>query len=380
MRKAVALALLLCIAFSFTSQAAVTRSQEEWATLADDYLGFEEIDALIHEYNPAVKKNNYELSDFNRHYGKTNDSMKDAYLELADELRSTIDYGNPSDPMYGVTAGLAISNDVQASQYEMLADSSTDDYETYRLSYEQAEMAIAQSAKAAMIDYYVNSIALQEAQLNAQLQGNALNIKNLQLSLGMTTQAEVLTAQENQLSAQQTLTAATNQLPLLKKKLQVLCGWKYESDPVLGVLPAVDMNRINAINPATDLQTAISNNYTLRINQRKLSNANSTSTSKTLTATIDSNKQNISTSIYTAYNGIIAARDGYNYAVSNSALQNANLAAIRARYAKGGVSAFELKSQETQTAIAALEVSKAQFMLLSAVTNYDYAVSGLAGA
>ena len=359
---------------------AIGRTDEEWARLRDNVLEYNEIDGLIHEYNTAVKKNSYELEDFDRNYGKSNESVKRAYAELANQLYNAVDYGDPTDPQYGIKVGQAISNEALASQYEMQADNITDDYETYKLSFEQAEMTLAQAAKANMVEYYNTDIARQQAQLSVSQLESALNVKQLQLKLGMTTNAEVLSAQEALLNAQKNASDAASRLPVIKKRLQVMCGWKYESDAQIAPLPEPDIARIATLNPANDVQTALNNNYTLRINQRKLSNANGDTSIKTLNATIDSNKQNIAASVYSAYSAVTAALDAYNYAVTNENLQKTNFAAAQVGFASGSVSSLDLKNKDIAAQTAALQTLQAKYSLLTALTNYDYAVAGLAGA
>ena len=365
---------------SVTPAFAKGRTDAEWAMLRDNILSYNEIDGLINEYNPAVQKNRYELEDYEKHFGSSNASLRRAYEDLAMEAYASMSLGSETDPTYGIDYAKMLAAEAKAQEYEANADKLTDDYETYRLSYEQAEKTLAQSTKEALVKYFSTELSRQQAELNAALLDSSLSVKNLQLSLGMTTNADVLTAQESLLNARKAVNDANAQLPLLKKKLQVACGWKYEDDPVLEALPEPDLARINTMNPTADLPAALANNYTLRINQRKLANSNGDSSIDTLKTTIRTNEQNISTSLNAAYANVLAARDAYQYAVTNQALQNTNLNVMQNKYAKGGASSIELKTQETQTKIAQLQALQAKYEVLSAITAYDYAVNGLAGA
>ena len=95
------------------------------------------------------------------------------------------------------------------------------------------------------------------------------------------THLDVYKRQENN------LTQLENTIKNLKENFQVLLGWSYNDSPEIGSLTDVDENEIAAMNPDTDLAQAIENNYTLKINERKLENAkNETVKNQLTTATV----------------------------------------------------------------------------------------------
>ena len=368
-----ALVMVMCLCLSFGAYAGtVNRSAEEWARLQDNTLEFDEIDGLINEYNATVKNNYYSLQDFKKNYGKTNDEIRNAYLDLADDLLGQTDYSDATNTL------MSINLESQAKKAQANADESLEDYEQYRLTYESAEKALAQSAKLKMIAYYNAVLAAEKAALTAELANSDLNVLNVKRSVGMATSAEILTAQETALNAQQTIATAQSTIETTKKKLQVLCGWKYESDAEIAGLPAPDLARV--IDPAADLQTAIDNNYTLKINERKLSYAQAGSTKDSLDVTINSNKQNIAMSLNNLAANIDAAKKAYNYAAVNAQLMEKTLNNVRAKKSAGTASAVELSAQEKQTRIAQIALQEAANAVLEAYVAYDYALAGLASA
>lgn len=372
--KTLAAALILTMLFAGTAWASpeFTRSEEEWARLRDNTLEFDEIDALINEYNATVKNNGYSLEDFRKKYGKSNSEIRDAYLEIANELLAQTDYSDAASTL------MSISLDSQAKSAQASADESLEDYEQYRLTYESAEKSLAQSAKLKMIAYYNAVLAAEKAGLSAELSESELNVLSVKRSIGMATAAEILTAQEKALSARQTALTAQTDIDTVKRKLQVLCGWKYEDDPEIAALPAPDMARV--VDPAADLRKALDNNYTIRINERKLSYAEAGTTKDSLTLAINSNRQNAAISLNNLAANIDAAKKAYNYASVNLQLQEKTLSNLRAKRSAGTASAVELSAQEKQTRIAQIALQEASNGVLEAYTAYDYAVDGLAGA
>ena len=244
------------------------KTQEQWDRLRDNTLEYDEIDDLIHEYNPTVKNNAADLKEFKKNYGTTNDELRQAYDDLAAQFReaSAPDDSNPASALNEV------SNDAMAKSAEQQADSNLEDYETQRLTYEMSEKALAQGARSNMIAVYTDKLSAENAKLNVELLESQLRIKKAQAAPGTGTQVDVLKATEELLNAKKTSIQADAAVDTAKKKLQIACGWKYADEPVIGSLPDPDFARIGTMNPDADLQTALDNNYTLKINKQILRN------------------------------------------------------------------------------------------------------------
>lgn len=385
-KKILVVTLSLCMVMATPALAAsdLSRSKEEWAHLQDNTLEWYEIDDLIKEYNADVASNNFDLFEFRKKYGATNNSMSNEYRDMADELRSNIDFGDTSNPMYeymyGTYAAQSLSLEQTAKQLDALADSSLEDYEINKLATQMAEKSIALDAREQMIAYYASILAAEKAGLNVELLSSQANIANVQASVGMATQADVLTKMDSLSQAQKDKISADTAVNTTKKKLQVDCGWKYEDDPVLGALPEPDVARVDTINPTNDLQTALDNNYTLKINKRKYDNATVTTTRDSLNTTMESNKQNIAVSLNNAYLAVTAARDAYKYASIANDLQQRSLSDMNTKYKEGKASKVEFRTQQITARTAEIALIQAKYDLLKALTNYDYQVAGLASA
>ena len=355
------------------------KTQEQWDRLRDNTLEYDEIDELIHEYNPTVKNNAADLREFKKTYGTTNDEVSQAYADMAEELRGSVDVDS-SSPMYAMEAMTSVTNDAMAKQMEQQSDNTLEDYEINRLGYEMAEKQLVKNAKANMIAVYTDRLSAENARLNAELLESQLQIKKSQASAGTGTQVDVLKATEELLNAKKTSIQADAAVDTAKKKLQIACGWKYADEPVIGSLPEPDFARIDSMNPDNDLQAALDNNYTLRMNKKKLSNAKHQTARDTMTTTIADNEQSIGLALRTAYLTAAAARDAYDYAVAADRIQQQTLSQTEKSFAAGNASRFELKSQQTTAQITKLSVEQAKYAVLEALMNYDFAVDGLADA
>jgi len=267
------------------------RSNEEWAALEDNNLEYGEIEDLIAEYNATVRSNEVALAKFKRDYGRTNTEVSDKYRENAEEILNNLDDPDPSDPTYIAKLSSVATARATAQNLLSSADSTLEDANIIRLGYEQSEKTLAQTATTNMISYRSGQVAIDVAKGNLELANIALNMANAKLNAGTGTNIDVLSAKEKVINAQNALTKAISDNNTVLKKLQVMTGWSYNATPNVGDIPTPDMNRV--FDPSADLQKALVNNYTLRINEKKLENASADSDKQSLKLTIEDNKKNI---------------------------------------------------------------------------------------
>lgn len=381
MNKKIIIALALCTGVFITTPVFAgtprfNRSEEEWSRLEDNNLEFDEIEALISEYNAAVRSNEVALAKFKRDFGNTNTQVSDHYRESAQEILDNIYDPDPSDPAYISALSGAATARATAQNLLSSADSSLEDSEIIRLGYEQTEKTLVQTAVTNMISYKSALAGIQSANGNLELAKLEQNIANARLRAGAGTNIEVLSAGEKVLNSEKELGSATSNADTILKKLQVMTGWSYDASVVVGELPMPDMNR--EFNPGADLEEAIKNNYALRINERKLANARSDSDRENLTLTVADNKTHIATSLMTAAQNISSAKEAYNYAAEFAKLQENNLSVANQRYALGVISKADLETQRITTENAESALLQSRYALLLAMANYDFAVKGLA--
>jgi len=241
---------------------------------------------------------------------------------------------------------------------------------------DQAEKTLAQTATTNMISYKSGQVAIDVAKGNLELANIALNTANAKLNAGTGTNIYVLSAKEKVLNAQNALTKAISDNNTVLKKLQVMTGWSYNATPNVGDIPAPDMNRV--FDPSADLQKALENNYTLRINEKKLENASADSDKQSLKLTIEDNKKNIATALTVAAQNIASAKESYNYANSFANLQETNLATANQRFSLGMISKLELDTQMVTTENAKRALEQSRYAINQAIVNYDWALKGLA--
>ena len=376
-RSACALSAILLAAQSMAFPALASpefaRSAEEWAQLQDNKLEWGEIAGLVHEYNATVLNNQ---KAFQKNSGQDAEEIRNALLDAADDMDELANEADDGEAGAMTAAGYR----AQAEQLRSQADNNVSDSDVIRWQYEQVEANIVQSVQNDFIGYY-QAIAEKEGNeakipYLEQAYQSALNRKNV----GTATELDVLTAQENLQTAQAALATADANIASYKRKMQVLCGWNYNADVAVGELPAYDMNTIADIDYAADTEKALANSYQLRIDERKLKNAPDMTLQDQYQKTVNTDKQQIRSSVKTAYDTLIQAKSDYDTTAAELALKQQNLEKSSRQYALGTISRMDYAVTENEVTTLQNSLKLKELAVFSAQTAYDSAVGGLASA
>ena len=348
------------------------RSAEEWAKLRDNVMEYDELAGLIHEYNVTVQNNQ---RDYNEKKNKTSDEIAQDYRDAADAVRSS---------MSGDDSPQAIMQDsmaeAQALSLEQQADDNVEDSEIFKMTYDQTEATLVSNAQTNMISYHQKARDLDLKKMNRELLAATYDSVVLKMNHGMATQMEVLTAQENLQNADAAILTAESDLENTRQKLCVMLGWRYDASPEIREIPAVDLNRIQSMDPAADKAKALENNYTLRINKKKLANSTNNSKKESLQMTIDDNIQRIGSSVDSAYKNVIQSQTAYQQAAVSLEVASKNMEAAERKMQIGTLSRLDYLTQQYAYLQAQVAMEDASMALFQAVESYDWNINGLASA
>lgn len=350
-------------------------TEEEWAALQDNTLEYEEIEKLIKEYNVTYQNNMAEYRDFVDEYGTTNEEWSDAYRELADEFYSEMGDGD--------TASSMLSNlqlEQQAENMLTQADEAVDDSETYRLEYEKQAKNLVLQAQSYMISYHRQRLNLANAEAQKALTEANYGLTQAKLAAGMATQIDLLNAEASIRTQEQSISSQRTALEQTRQNLIVMLGWNAGDQPEIGEVPQVNMEEINAIDVAAGKEAALANNYTLRINKRRLENSSEDSVTDKLKNTIEDNEKKIRLSVESAYQSLMAAKLSYEQAVASNETAQAQLAISAAGLQAGTITALAYKQQQANADAAQIAVQTAALDLFDAYQTYEWNVNGLASA
>lgn len=354
------------------------RTAEEWARLQDNVLEYEEIEDLITEYNATVQTNQLDLNEFKAKYGNTKDDVSAKYRDMADEIYANISYPDADDPTYGYVVASVLTAEVQAKNLEQQADDNLEDSEIVYLNYKQAEKTLVTVAQGNMVSYAKGLLELRQAELAVNQAQTSLNSVQARQAADTATQVDVLNAQEALLTASRNLDSAKAGVENIRQKLLVMLGWKYDDQPEIRQVPSADMGRIDSMDPQRDRAQALENNYTLKVNKKKLANASSVNVRESLEKTIADNEQKIGSSLVTSYQNVLAAKLAYDQAEAEWELESRNLTSAEVNYQLGNISRTQLENQQYAVENKHMALQIADMNLLQTMQTYDWAVNGLA--
>ncbi len=247
-----------------------------------------------------------------------------------------------------------------------------------QLTNDQEEATLVATAQASMITYFQQTYELETLKDNLELLNAVHQSVLVKQSAGMATQTDVLGALENVQNTQASIDKLTGTIEQTRQKLCVMLGWKYNDTPEIKDIPAVDMARIDAMNPEADMEAALNNNYTLKINKRKLTNATADVTKETLNRTIASNEQNIGTDLVKSYQEVLQAKAAYDQAVAEYNLESKNMDTAERKTQVGKMSGLDYRKQKNALVTKTNGVKTAERTLFQSVQTYNNAVNGLA--
>ena len=348
------------------------RSAEEWAKLRDNVMEYDELAGLIHEYNVTVQNNQ---RDYNEKKNKTSDEIAQDYRDAADAVRSSM--SGDDSPQAILQDSMA---EAQALSLEQQADDNVEDSEIFKMTYDQTEATLVSNAQTNMISYHQKARDLDLKKKNRELLAATYDSVVLKMNHGMATQMDVLTAQENLQNADAAILTAESDLENTRQKLCVMLGWRYDASPEIREIPAVDLNRIQSMDPAADKAKALESNYTLRINKKKLANSSNNSKKESLQMTIDDNIQRIGSSVDSAYKNVIQSQTAYQQAVVSLEVASKNMEAAERKMQIGTLSRLDYLTQQYAYLQAQVAMEDASMALFQAVESYDWNLSGLASA
>lgn len=352
-----------------------SRTAEEWSALRDNVLEYGEIADLIHEYNVTVQNNAYEYNEFVKDYGRTKEDVAEAYRDLADDLLASQSGDDSASAMIS-----DMQLELQARNLKEQADDNVEDSQIYLLQYSMAEDNLVLSAQSKYISYFSGQIEAAAAREQLNVLENALALAKVQRAAGTVTDADVLDAQEAVLTQEKNIAQLERQTKSTRKSLIVMLGWKESDVPEIQSLPEFDSSLLEAIDLEADKEKALENNYTLKINQRKLENAQEEENKKNIQTTIDGNKRQIAASVSSAWASLQTAKLSYDQAEADLAAEERSMEEMQQKWSAGMASQYEYQSEQSVLIQKQLAVETAKLNLMDAYVTYQWNVSGLASA
>ena len=335
--------------------------------LEDNIINYDEIDDLVHEYNPNV------LSWWNSYRNnKTATEVYDDYMESYDRIMNSADSSENDAAAARLYA--------QAYAIKILADNNTNDSIINFWNYQIDEIKLWLDTKKRFINYYITDYNEKLAILNVNETRRLAEASNVRYQVGLDTELTYLQANKNADDAVANLDLAKSNHNVADKNLKIACGKSISNDVTVGPKPDTGVY-FESIDLAGDIENAKSNNIYLKIYNRAFKNANTDEMANYYQILIDYANEEIANSVRTYYDALRSQVTSLATRMLSKTLMEQQLSKAKEDFSNGRIS-----ETDYQTAVYNVESSKIQvdiqsLNVLSAYEDYKYAVEkGIASA
>lgn len=347
------------------------RSAEQWATLRDNVLEWDEIRDLVHEYNPTVSAVwiNYRDNNNTGTYDLDYDAVISNIESVYDNALGNSDAGDASAELIRMQSLANVDTTIQNSDREVVT-----------LGYEKTEVTTAEAIKQQIINIYTSELTSKLNQLTIDQNRNLLEQAQRKLAVGSGTELDVLSAEKNLKDAEVSLYSSNGDHVKTRQTVLVNLGWKYDAEPVICEVPEVTEEMIDQINLQEDIGKAMVNSYTLRIDERKLALAESESTVSSTSISLNSDKNQVQSDMTAKYNALIEAENTYAKQQLNEMNLQRTLEKTTRSYALGSASLRELEAANYDYNSAVINTQLKKYAMQGAYFTYISYRDGLAGS
>lgn len=352
------------------------RSPEEWASLRDNTISWEEIADLVHEYNPTVSSLWINFRDSER---------RGSYSVDVEEARAAVE--DAYEKAMAAANGNAVAEALAEMQYQtnsnnFSADSvaQNSDRELAKLSIEQTEKNTVETVKKSFISRENTILQKEIDAVNLEDRKSEKETAERKKVIGQATEIDVLTAKTAADQAELQLASDDGSIKKTSELLQVSLGWKADANPVFPSIPETTRESVEQISLSEDTKKALDNNLSLQISTRKLNLSEGEANRENLSRTIENQKEKIQSDLLSRYQSLKEALDAQSQAILQE--ENAKKAYEKAERGLklGSVSVKARNKAKNAYTIASLEKRQADLKLTEEVLDYQAGVNGLCSA
>ncbi len=391
LRKMSALAALLLAAGNMEALAAVSanvsvtphqasfdreRSAEEWAKLRDNKIEWDELQDLVHEYNPTVSNAwiTFRQQDHNGAYNIDYDAALRAIDENYDEAVAKAD-GNALQE-----ALATMQQQVSSAQTTVDSSAQSTDREAAKLTISKTELTSTETIRKSIINYYSAGLQQEMDKLTEQHLASQYETTMRKQAVGSATNLDTLAAKESAEQAKLTVQADETARNKTLQLIRVNLGWKYNDSPELCAVPMPTEAQLSAMDLEADTKTALANNYSIAINERKLAVSEADTNRSSLSTTIENEKQAVRSDMISRSQAVRQAQNALAQAQLSQSNAENTLQKVQRNHDVGSASTRDLENAQYAADTAALSTKMAEYSLATAYHDYVAAVNGLATA
>ena len=352
------------------------RTAENWATLRDNTISWEEIPDLVHEYNPTVSSLWIQFRD-NARRGVYHVDVEEARQAVEDAYEKALSAAN-GNAVAEALAEMQYQSNSSNFSADQVAGSS--DETVAKLSVMETEKNTVETVKKSFISRENSILQQQIDALNLEDNKRDLESTEKKKAVGQATEMDVLTAKAQVDAGELTLKGDESTMRKTTELLQVSLGWKADANPVFPEIPSVEESSVQQISLAEDSKKALENNFGLQINTRKKDLSTGDANREDLENKMKNQKEKIQSDMLSRYQSLKQAMDAKKQAVSAEANAKAAYEKAERSLQLGSVSVKARDKAKTAYDVAVLQKKQAELKLTEEYLDYQAGVAGLASA
>lgn len=352
------------------------RTAENWATLRDNTISWEEIPDLVHEYNPTVSSLWIQFRD-NARRGVYHVDVEEARQAVEDAYEKALSAAN-GNAVAEALAEMQYQSNSSNFSADQVAGSS--DETVAKLSVMETEKNTVETVKKSFISRENSILQQQIDALNLEDNKRDLESTEKKKAVGQATEMDVLTAKAQVDAGELTLKGDESTMRKTTELLQVSLGWKADASPVFPEIPSVEESSVQQISLAEDSKKALENNFGLQINTRKKDLSTGDANREDLENKMKNQKEKIQSDMLSRYQSLKQAMDAKKQAVSAEANAKAAYEKAERSLQLGSVSVKARDKAKTAYDVAVLQKKQAELKLTEEYLDYQAGVAGLASA
>ena len=352
------------------------RTAENWATLRDNTISWEEIPDLVHEYNPTVSSLWIQFRD-NARRGAYHVDVEEARQAVEDAYEKALSAAN-GNAVAEALAEMQYQSNSSNFSADQVAGSS--DETVAKLSIMETEKNTVETVKKSFISRENSILQKQIDALNLEDNKRDLESTEKKKAVGQATEMDVLTAKAQVDAGELTLKGDESTMRKTTELLQVSLGWKADASPVFPEIPSVEESSVQQISLAEDSKKALENNFGLQINTRKKDLSTGDANREDLENKMKNQKEKIQSDMLSRYQSLKQAMDAKKQAVSAEANAKAAYEKAERSLQLGSVSVKARDKAKTAYDVAVLQKKQAELKLTEEYLDYQAGVAGLASA
>lgn len=344
-----------------------------WIRLQDGKIEYDEIENLVVCFNPTYRK---ALEQIDAALGTESterliSEMKAEIKNIKDDAEAAKDDNDMVLYMYNTALADALEKQSLGAMNSLVRLANSQKKETSRTVKRNFTFAIQQL----MIGYNMALTSKELIDTSVELADAAYQSTITQRNLGMATDTSVENAEKGLVSAKKQQQSLNDNLSGLRQNLNILIGGSYDMPVEVGTIPALDLGKIDTMNPDQDVYKAIPYDKDVQADIHEDERSQAKYELKYLS--LEESKGELKSRLESIYQKVLESKTSYEAA--QTALESATITmnGNDLKFRMGMLGQLEYLQAKVGYLQQKMTYDMAVLSLYQAINNYEWALYGI---